>query len=143
MKKIKVQISFILLIILMLINNKIGLLFNYFSALILHELAHLLVARRKGYKLKHLDVSIFGVAMKLSDCIEQEDDFAINIAGPMCNLCLCLLCLAMFWLFPKSFYVFNNFCLSNFALAIFNLLPIYPLDGGKIFASIFEMPSIV
>jgi len=135
MKKFKIGISFLLLVLVCVISQKFTLLINYILALILHELAHIFVATKRGYTLKEFKLSLFGVAVELNEKIDEKDSFAINISGPFFNLFLCLICVAFYWLIPISFSILNTFCISNLTLAIFNLLPIYPLDGGKIFHS--------
>ena len=60
----------------------------------------------------------------------------------MCNLLLCLICTSIFWLFPKTYMYLSTFCVANFTLAVFNLLPVYPLDGGKIFSSLITSNKV-
>jgi len=136
MKKFKVEISFVLCVLLCVVGNKFILLINYIFALLLHELAHLFVALKHGYTLKEFKLSMFGVAVELGEKIDDKDSFIINLSGPVFNLFLSLICVAFYWFLPSSYYVLNSFCVANLTLAIFNLLPIYPLDGGKIFCSI-------
>lgn len=142
MKKFKLGISFIFLVITCLVCKNFLLLLNYLLALILHELVHLFVAVSRGYKLKQARLDMFGLSIVLDEKILDKDSFAINIAGPLFNLILCLICMSLYWLVPVSQNVLNLFCISNFALAIFNLLPIYPLDGGKIFHSFIKSDNM-
>jgi len=137
MKKFKVGVSFFVLILLCILTNQLMLLFNYFVALILHELAHLWVATSKGYKLKQMHLSMCGLFIKLDEQIEDKDAFLINIAGPSLNLLLSVFCVALFWLIPASYNYLNTFCVANLALAVFNLIPVYPLDGGKVIKGLF------
>ncbi len=138
MKKFKVGASLLFLIVILIAYKNFLLLINYFVALTLHELAHLFVATLKGYKLKQARLDIFGLSIELDNKILDRDSFAINIAGPILNLILCLVCMSLYWAVPKSYVYLNNFCFANFYLAMFNLLPLYPLDGGKIFRSMFK-----
>ncbi len=138
MKKVKIGISFILLIIVCIIFNKFALLLNYFFALAFHELAHLFVSKSKGYSLKVVNIDMFGMSIELNETIDDKDNFSINIAGPALNLLLVLVCMSLYWIYPKSFIYLNSFCMANLALAVFNLLPIYPLDGGKIFSGFIK-----
>lgn len=138
MRKFSLGPSFLLLIIIFLLCGKIVLLFNYLLALFLHEIAHLVVASRRGYALKKFKLNMFGLAVELNEKIDEKDQFAINIAGPLLNLFLCVLCLATYWLFPISYFYLNTFCFANLILALFNLLPVYPLDGGKIFRGMIK-----
>lgn len=96
------------------------------------------VASKRGYKIKYVNISMFGLAVQLDEEIDNHDAFAINIAGPVCNLILSVLCLASFAIWPNLNNAFGVFCNCNLVLAFFNLLPVYPLDGGKIFKSIFK-----
>ncbi|MCQ2564290.1 MAG: site-2 protease family protein [Clostridia bacterium] len=142
MKKIKVSVWAILLLILSFVFNKFLLIFNYLLALLLHELAHVFVAENKGYKLKQFRFDVFGFSVELDEKIEDRDAFLINLAGPLCNVAICIGCLGMFWLLPASYLVLKTFCLCNFVLAVFNLLPIYPLDGGKLFRSLIKNDKV-
>lgn len=138
MKKIKISKNFAILIIFCAIFNKFLIFFNYFVALMIHELAHFSIASKRGYKLREFKIDIFGCALSLDEEVEDSDSFAVNIAGPIANLFLCLVCMSLYYLFPSSYNVLNTFCLANLVLALFNLLPIYPLDGGKIFRSFIK-----
>ena len=137
MKKIKIGPSVTFLLLLCLIFNDFLLMFNYLLALFLHEMAHLMVASRRGYSLKQFKFDICGISLDLEQSVSDKDIFAVNIAGPLFNLFICLVCLAMYWLVPISYNYLNVFCYANLFLALFNLLPIYPLDGGKIFRNLF------
>lgn len=138
MKKIKFGFSFVFLVLICVLTNSLLLLINYISALLLHELAHVFIALKRGYTLKEFKICLFGVSVELNEKIDDKDSFAVNIAGPVLNLFLCLVCVALYWLIPKSYQILNVFCIANLTLAVFNLLPIYPLDGGKIFESFIE-----
>lgn len=138
MKKFKIGISFFVLVFVCVVLKNVVLLVNYILALALHELAHLFVAFKRGYSLKFIKLDIFGLAIELNEKIDNDDSFAINVAGPLFNLFLCLVCVALYWLVPASFKILNGFCFSNLVLAVFNLLPIYPLDGGKLLKTFFK-----
>lgn len=138
MKKFKFGPSFFLLIVVCLLTKNIVLMFNYLLALFWHEMAHLWVAGSRGYSLKCIKLDVFGLAVDLNEKVDDKDQFAINIAGPVCNLLMCVLCLATYWLIPTSYIYLNTFCFANLILAIFNLLPVYPLDGGKIFRGMIK-----
>jgi stage IV sporulation protein FB len=137
-KKFKISISFVLLFIVCALMQNVVLLINYLLALTLHELAHLYIATRYGYALKQLKFSAFGVSVELDEQVENQDIFAINIAGPLMNLMLCVTCLAICFIIPHAYQYLSMFCLSNIILAVFNLVPVYPLDGGKIFRGIIK-----
>ena len=131
-----------LIIFVSLLRGQVVLILNYFLALSLHELAHMWVAVKNGYSLKLIKLDMFGLSIELNEIIDDKDGFRINVAGPVCNLLLCLLCLAFYWLVPTSYFYLNTFCFCNLILAIFNLLPVYPLDGGKIFRGMVKSDKI-
>ncbi len=142
MKKFKISPSFFLLVLFCVLTNRIVLIFNYILALLLHELAHLFVATNCGYSLKLIKLDLFGLSVELNERIDDKDSFKINIAGPCFNLLLCLICVSFYWFVPRSFFYLNQFCFCNLILAVFNLLPIYPLDGGKIFRGIIKSDKV-
>ena len=142
MKKFKLGISFLLLILICFITGNVELIINYILALTLHELAHLFVAVKSGYSLKLIKLDMFGLSIDLNEMIDDRDNFKINIAGPVCNLLMVVCCMAFYWLIPTSYFYLNTFCFANLILAIFNLLPVYPLDGGKIFRGIIKNDKI-
>ncbi|MCX7759721.1 MAG: site-2 protease family protein [Hydrogenothermaceae bacterium] len=111
-----------------------------FISVLLHELSHSLVAIREGIPVRDIHLFIFGgVAM-----IEQEpkspfQEFKIAIAGPIMSFMLAALFFTFAYFYPKD-DLFNGFInylfLVNFFLGVFNLIPAFPLDGGRILRSI-------
>ena len=140
-KKVRIGISFFILVGVCIFTKQFMLLLNYFLALGLHELAHLFVATLRGYKLKLLKLDMLGMSLELDADIDGRDNFIINLAGPLANLLFAIICMALYWLIPTSYNLLNCFCVCNLILAVFNLLPIYPLDGGKIFRGIIKKDS--
>lgn len=132
-----VGLSFFVLLISFVVGKKFLLLMNYLLTLSLHELAHMFVAISSGYKLKKINLDMFGMSAELSEEVDRDDMFKIAVAGPFFNLFVCLICVASYWFFPSSYAMLNEFCFCNLILALFNLLPIYPLDGGRALYSIF------
>lgn len=134
--KIKVGISFVFLIIICLLCGQFLLLINYTLALILHEMAHFYLARSKGYRVNRIKLDMLGMKLNISENIDKNDHFWIALAGPMINFALCIICAGMWWIVPESFYFTSVFFQANLMLAIFNIIPIEPLDGGTMFKCI-------
>lgn len=139
LKKLRIYPSFLLLILVCIILGKFRILVNYLLALTFHEFSHFLVSEAKGYRLKEFRLDLFGASMELDSSIDDKDSFWINLAGPLGNIIMCVLCLAMYSILPYSKYILSDFCMCNLVIASFNLLPIYPLDGYKVFASFFKL----
>ena len=108
-----------------------------FSSVIFHEMAHSLVAQR--YKIKVISITLFifgGVARIEREPAKAIQEFNIAVAGPVASFFLC----GVFWLLSKFFNYSEILgaltiwlAALNGSLAIFNLLPGFPLDGGRIF----------
>jgi len=112
------------------------ILFGTFFFVIFHEYGHVLAGKVFGVPTK--DVTLYplgGVAsMQLSLCNSSKKEFFIAIAGPLVNIFFALL------FFPLiEIYFFLVCFVINLSLALFNLLPIFPMDGGRIFRSFIRL----
>ena len=122
-----------------------------FASIIIHELGHAVAARRRGVGVTRIDLNVFGGLTHMSrEPANPSEDFTIAAAGPLATIVVILVCLgvnvaivgghrltqaieldaevhitpvllALSWLIPV-----------NLLLLVFNLLPAFPLDGGKI-----------
>src|SRR5919198_2982046 len=110
----------------------------FFASILVHELAHALMAQRAGIHIPEITLFIFGGVARLSE--EAEDpktELTIAIVGPLTSFALALL----FWGLnrvlapaPPSFAHASLTYLAwiNMAVGIFNLIPGFPLDGGRV-----------
>jgi Zn-dependent protease/predicted transcriptional regulator len=120
----------------------IGLLTSllFFSSVLFHELAHSVVAQH--YKIRVLSITLFifgGLARIARDPSKAIQEFNIAVAGPLASGLLALGFYAATQLFPSSPMtgaIASWLMKTNAALALFNLLPGFPLDGGRIFRAI-------
>ncbi len=122
-----------------------------FASLIVHELGHALVARRQGIGVTRIDLFLFGGLTQMDrDAASPGEEFKIAVAGPLATLAVILVCLgvdlalvgpnrlehairldsnihitpvvlSLSWLLPM-----------NVLLLLFNIVPAFPLDGGRI-----------
>ncbi len=107
--------------------------FLYFVAVFLHELAHYVVARRLFYCAQQIKLGIFGATLVGQfDDMPAKDTVKIALAGPFCNVICAICCLASWWLYPTLYPITHQFYVANITMAVTNLLPLYPLDGGRI-----------
>lgn len=112
---------------------------GFFASLIVHEYAHALVARRDGTAIRGITLFVFGGVAELEDePASAGGELRMAIAGPIASVVLS----AMFYLagsagerigWPEpALGVLYYLAAINFVLAAFNLLPAFPLDGGRV-----------
>jgi Zn-dependent protease len=109
----------------------------FFASVVFHELAHSVVAQ--GYKIKVLSITLFifgGLARISREPSKAIQEFNIAVAGPLASAFLSVLFYSLPVLVPGSERIgaIGSFLgQTNLMLAAFNLLPGFPLDGGRIF----------
>ena len=109
-----------------------------FAAVVLHELGHSLVALRFGVAIESITLWFLGGIAQLTEMPEEwKEEFAVAIAGPAVSIALGALSYSAFLLVPPDQlspvrFLFGYFAVMNVALAIFNLLPGFPMDGGRV-----------
>lgn len=98
-----------------------------------HECAHALKARSYGYTLNKVVLMPYGavIAGDLAG-IGKREELAVLAAGPLCNLATGFLFVALWWLYPETYPYTELAAAMSFSLFLVNLLPAYPLDGGRI-----------
>ena len=110
--------------------------FVYFIVIVLHEFAHVFVAEKLGYNLNKIYLLPFGAMLDINqNFISREDEIKVAIAGPAFNFILTFLCLGLWWIFPETYAYTSFFVFCNIITGLVNLLPCYPLDGGRILVS--------
>ena len=137
-KFIKIDFSFLIIFVFALIIEEVRLYFYFIIFLILHELSHFIVAKKLGYMAGRIRLSFFGAALEGLDDFNLSDEIKIILAGPLFNLGVIVLCYLSFWFKPETYEFLCDIQLANFGLLMFNLLPIYPLDAGRIILALFS-----
>jgi len=112
----------------------------FFLSVVLHELSHSLVARRYGVEMRGITLFIFGGIAEMSGEVPSpRSEFFIAAAGPVASFVIALVCRGAgsisSWPAPVI-TVLLQLSYLNLGLAIFNLVPSFPLDGGRILRSI-------
>jgi Zn-dependent protease len=115
------------------------LLLSLFACVLLHELGHALMARYFGIGTRDITLyPIGGVARLESTGNRPSEELAIALAGPAVNLAivLMLLPLVLLALFSGLGGILGSYfiglCLGNLALLVFNMVPVFPMDGGRV-----------
>ncbi len=113
-----------------------------FASIIFHEFWHSLVARRYGLPMKGITLFIFGGISEMSDePPNAKTEFLMAFAGPLSSIVLGAGFYAGTWVghqlgWPQPVTgILGYLAFINWVLAIFNLLPAFPLDGGRILRS--------
>ena len=115
----------------------------FFLSVLLHELGHAIVGRWRGITVEGITLFIFGgIAQAREEARRPLDEFLLTAAGPLTSVLLA----GVFWvthvaalalgLPPAVPAVLRFIGVLNFVLAIFNMIPGVPLDGGRIFRSV-------
>ena len=130
--KITISFTFFALIILLIVFNKNEFLYLTCFFAIIHELAHLVALNKSGVVINELKISLFGANIKIENYkkTSTKNEIIILLAGVTANLLFAVLLYVINY-FVKSELVKNMF-LINLSLSLFNLLPFYNFDGGKI-----------
>jgi Zn-dependent protease/CBS domain-containing protein len=112
-----------------------------FFSVVFHEMSHAVVANRLGFPIKRITLFIFGgVAHMKSEPESPRVEFLVAVAGPIASLFLWLFFLFLAW-FTVGFEsvaliaLFSIIAYMNLVLALFNLVPGFPLDGGRLLRS--------
>ncbi|HEX78767.1 MAG TPA: CBS domain-containing protein [Dehalococcoidia bacterium] len=113
----------------------------FFASVLAHEMMHSIVARSSGIPVKSITLFIFGGVAQISEePKEPRTEFKIAIAGPLTSIVLGGIFIGIWLLLPTRFEALTavSFWLGwiNLFLAGFNLLPGFPLDGGRVLRSI-------
>ncbi|NCC52276.1 MAG: hypothetical protein EOM20_13810 [Spartobacteria bacterium] len=123
-----------------------GLLFatGLFTSVALHELGHSFVSVNKGCPVREILLLPIGGMAKLDRLPSKpRDELQIAIAGPAVSIALSIFCAFMAVPFERAGMFFTSKLLAslgmmNLYLALFNLLPSYPMDGGRVFRALLE-----
>jgi len=108
----------------------------FFVSIVFHELGHAVVALRHGLRTRSITLFIFGgVAQLEKDPKDGRSEFWMAAAGPLVSLALAGLfyaCASLPFVNPSAAAVAKYLALINLILALFNLVPAFPMDGGRL-----------
>jgi len=117
--------------------------FGLFGGVLVHELAHSLVARHKGIRINSITLMIFGGIASMEEGVpDPKAELPMALVGPIASLIIGLVCCVMVYAVPAVttnpafagawIFIFGYLGVLNIILCAFNLLPAFPMDGGRV-----------
>ena len=118
-----------------------------FASVLLHEVGHALVARWYGIRTREIVMYPIGGVSRLESQPKGRQELLISTAGPLVNLLIAVILLATqrdllpleTLRVPTDANLIERIALGNLLLGLFNLLPAYPMDGGRILRSLIAL----
>lgn len=141
--KVKLNINIFLFLLLFIITNQIEIYALIMIFALIHELAHLICGIILGFNPDTLRIMAFGFSIEFKTVIDDYNKkilksniislkkIIVALAGPIINLIIII--------FGIMFNIDANIIYANLLIMIFNLIPIYPLDGGRILKNILKI----
>ena len=131
--KFKVHPLFFIVGIYFVATGKVYSFLVYTLCALIHEIGHSISAQKCGYKLVNVTLMPFGaiVTGEISN-MSYVDEIKVSLAGPLLNLSISVALVAVWWVFPETYPYTELAVTAGLALCIINLLPVFPLDGGRI-----------
>lgn len=109
----------------------------YLISAIVHEIGHSFASERFGYKLNKISLMPYGaVIVGDIDNLKFADEIEIALFGPLFNFLIATVCVALWWIVPESYAYTSEIVVANLFIGLINLLPCFPLDGGRILNAI-------
>ncbi len=145
---IEIKSGFLLLLLVALFGGfgggglaALGFVAMIFASIVLHELGHAMVARRRGVGIAGIELGFFGGAAKMTSLPNTaNDEIAIAAAGPAVSLMIAGT--GLFIADSLHGGALDRFAFSvgaaNLVIALFNLLPALPMDGGRIVRAVLS-----
>ena len=156
--KFRIDLKILFFLVLFYLTGQLNLYLLVMGFALLHELAHLVVGIILGFKFEEMEVMPFGFWISLKPKIEDYKKHILKsnmidlkyifvaIAGPLLNLIFVVIFSNFYYISEDmliksdAIFIFRQMLVySNFLLFVLNLVPICPLDGGRILQSIFRI----
>lgn len=131
-KKIYIDTFFLFFMLISCLSASFKNFFFFLSIIIIHELGHLMMGLILGWNVEKICLYPYGGVTKFNEDINRQikEELLILLAGPLTQI--------IYLMIGKSFFHDSIFIYYNLSILIFNLLPIYPLDGGRIINLFFN-----
>ena len=115
------------------VTGKLLTFIIYAVSAVVHEFGHAAAAKRRGYVLNSITLNAYGARISGNfSSLKKFDGLAIAAAGPLFSLFIAFFTAGSWWFFPETYPFTEIIYEANLSLGLANLIPIKPLDGGKI-----------
>ena len=132
LNKIYIHPFFLLTILIFILLGRFKFIIYFMSLILVHELGHIIMSLMFKWKIYKIIILPFGGLTKYNELINRPlmEEFLVAISGILLQL--------IFYNFIQNYINYRYFSLINYFIIVFNLLPIYPLDGSKILNVLFN-----
>lgn len=150
---IKIDLKIFLFLFLFLLTSQFEIYIILFVFAILHELGHLVAGLILKFKPEEMRLTPMGLqirfktqAREINAKIKQAREINIKraiiaIAGPITNFAIAVIAIVVAWVSgnAQNIYIYQIIIYSNFLIGMFNLIPIYPMDGGRLLKEVLTI----
>lgn len=150
---IKIDLKIFLFLFLFLLTSQFETYIILFVFAILHELGHLVAGLILKFKPEEMRLTPMGLqisfktqAREINAKIKQAREINIKraiiaIAGPITNFAIAVIAIIVAWVSgnAQNIYIYQIIIYSNFLIGMFNLIPIYPMDGGRLLKEVLAI----
>ena len=132
--KIRIDLKILIFLVLFYFTNQLKIYLVIMLFCFIHELGHIFVGLIFNMKIEKLEIMPFGFSVSFEDSVtENFKKIFVAAAGPLVTLALILI------FFNIEIKLKQEIIYSNILILIYNLMPIYPLDGGRIIKGILQI----
>lgn len=120
-------------------TGKVFLFLTFALTALVHEYGHAACAERLGYKMNKISLMPYGAVVNGAiEGLSARDEVIVALSGPFLNLAVCVFFAALWWLIPETYGYTDVAVFSNLSVAALNLVPAYPLDGGRVLCALLS-----
>lgn len=113
----------------------------FLATALLHECGHIFYAARLGFTCERVRIMPYGAAAVCDlEGIRASDEVKLALAGPAVNAVICVICAGLWWFYPITYAYTDTVMSASAAMLFVNLLPAYPLDGGRVARRLLAKP---
>ncbi|KYD10881.1 M50 family metallopeptidase [Heyndrickxia sporothermodurans] len=141
LRKIHIHPLFWIIVGIAVITARFHELLILFSILFIHEMGHSIMAHFFSWRIKKISILPFGGVAEMDEHGNRplKEELLVILAGPIQHVWLAIVMFVLFKMHIISISFFQTFMDYNLMILLFNLLPIWPLDGGKLLHLLFSV----